>query len=259
MLSPNTAYTMENHSEFVASWDHYMTLGTYVCVAIAILILLYHEYRVFLIKDYKEKYDYVNLHEIRFFWYGVIALIIAAAFYANSIGTKMIFSDVTIWFYVRIFMTASFAVVAYFICDSLVRIYYPRYVERRLNKLRHKPRISPHGNVMRKLKEREEEAHLEPELFKEQKEVHSVDYDVWLDEQTGYKKVEKYHAYQHTEECPECGFVTLQLRNEEIAVQPTEDTTGILVKHYRCSYCKHREARESVIAKLSENVPETQV
>jgi hypothetical protein len=247
---------MESNPEFIATWDRYMTLGAYICVGVAILILLYHEYRILLIKDYKAKYDYVNLHEIKYFWYAVIMLITAAAFYANSIGTDMIFSDVTIWFYVRIFMTASFAVIAYFIFYSLVRIYYPRSVEKRLNKLRHKPRISPAGNVMRKLREKEEEAHLEPELFKEQAEVHSVDYDVWLDEQTGYKKVEKYHAYQHALECPECGYVTFRLRKEEIAEQPTDTEPGILVKHYRCSYCNHRAATESVIAKFSENVPD---
>ncbi|MEX2235557.1 MAG: hypothetical protein WD824_25585 [Cyclobacteriaceae bacterium] len=245
---------MESNSDFILSWDRYMSLGAYVCVGLALLILLYHEFRIMMIKDYKEKYDYVNLNEIKFFWYAVIALITGAAFYANSIGTKMIFSDVTIWFYVRIFMTASFAVIAYFIFYSLVRIYYPQYVEKRLNKLRHKPRLSPSGNVMRKLKEKEEEAHLEPELFREQSEVHSVDYDVWLDEQTGFTKVEKYHAYQHAIECPECGYVTFRVRNEEIEQQPTDDEPGLLVKHYRCGYCNHREARESVIAKLSENV-----
>lgn len=245
---------MESQSEFTQAWDYYVTLGAYICLGIAVLILLYHEFRILLIKDYKEKYDYVNLNEIRFFWYAVIALITGAALYANSVGTTMIFSDVTIWFYVRIFMTASFAVIAYIIFYSLVRIYYPRFVEKRLNKLRHKPRKSPSGNVMRKLKEREEEAHLEPELFREQQEIHSVDYDVWLDEKTGYTKVEKYHAYQHSEECPECGFVTFRLKTEEIADQPTDDDPGLLIKHYRCTYCNHREARESVIAPLSENV-----
>lgn len=245
---------MQSHSDFIAAWDRYMVFGAYICVAIAFLVLIYHEVRILLIRDYKEKYDYVNLNEIRFFWYAVIALITGAALYANSIGTEMVFSDVTIWFYVRLFITGSFAVIAYFIFYSLVRVYYPRYVENRLTRLRHKPRISPQGNLMRKLREKEEEAHLEPELFREQKEVHSVDYDVWLDEKTGYTKVEKYHAYQHAEECPECGFVTFRLRNEEIRQQPTDDEPGLLVKHYRCSYCRHREARESVIAKLSENV-----
>ena len=245
---------MQADSDFIVAWDRYMILGASVCAAIAVLILLYHEVRILLIRDYKAKYDYVNLNVIRFFWYTVMALITGAALYANSIGTKMIFSDVTIWFYVRIFMTASFAVIAYIIFYSLVRIYYPRFVEKRLNRLRHKPRISPDGNVMRKLREREEEAHLEAELFREQSEVHSVDYDVWLDEKTGYTKVEKYHAYQHAEECPECGYVTFRLRKEEIVQQPSDEDPGLLVKHYRCSYCKHREAKESVIARLSENV-----
>lgn len=245
---------METYSDFILAWDRYMILGTYVCLSVALLILLYHEARILMIRDYKAKYDYVNLNEIRFFWYAVIALITAAAFYANSVGTKMVFSDVTIWFYVRIFMTASFAVIAYIIFHSLVRIYYPRFVEKRLNRLRHKPRISPDGNVMRKLREKEEEAHLEPTLLQEQREVHSVDYDVWLDEKTGYTRVEKYHAYQHAEECPECGFVTFRLRREEIVQEPGDDDPGLLVKHYRCSYCRHREARESVIAPLSENI-----
>lgn len=245
---------MDSHADFIQAWDHYMRLGAYICAGIAALILLYHELRVLMIRGYKEKYDYVNLNEIRFFWYAVIALITAAAFYANSVGTSMIFSDVTIWFYVRVFMTASFAVIAYFIFFSLVRVYYPRYVEKRLTRLRHRPRVSPDGNVMRKLREREEEAHLEPELFREQREVHSVDYDVWLDEKTGYTKVEKYFAFEHTEECPECGFVTFRLRKEEVPVQPTDDEPGLLLKHYACSYCKHREARESVIAPLSANV-----
>lgn len=245
---------MENHNEFIASWDHYMSLGTYVCVSIAILILIYHEVRVLLIRDFKEKYDYVNLNEIRFAWYAVIALITGAAFYANSVGTKMIFSDVAIWFYVRIFMTACFAVIAYFIFHSLVKVYYPRFVDKRLNRLRHKPRISPSGNVMRKLREKEEEAHLDPELFKEQREVHSVDYDVWLDEVTGYTRVEKYNAFQHSEECPECGFFTFRLRSEEIEEEPTADQPGLLIKRYRCEYCGHKEVRETVVARLSEDV-----
>ncbi len=249
---------MEEHTEFINAWDKYMQLGASVFVVLAVAILLYHEIRILLLKEYKEKYDYVNQNEIRFIWYAVIALITAAAFFANSVGTKMIFSDVAIWFYVRIFMTASFAVIAYIICYSLVRIYYPRLVEKRLNKLRHKPRISPQGNVMRKLREKEEEAHLEPSLFREQAEVRSVDYDVWLDEATGYTKVEKYFAYEHTEECPSCGFVTFRLRLEEIVQQPTDDEPGMLAKHYRCSYCHHREIRESVIARLSEN-PDTAV
>jgi hypothetical protein len=245
---------MENSQDFIASWDRYLTIGAFVFAGFAGLILLYHEFRLFLIKDYKEKYDYVNLHEIRYFWYAVIALIGAAALWTNALASKLVvFASALTWFYVRVFMTAGFAVIAYVLFYSLVRIYYPRYVEKRLNKLRNKPRISPAGNVMRKLREAEEEAHLEATQWSEQKEIHSIDYDVWLDEKTGYKKVEKYISYQHAVECPECGYVTMRITKEELADAPTDESPGILIKHFKCTYCGHREAKEVVISPLSTN------
>ncbi len=186
-----------------------------------------------------------------------MALILAVALYINSIaaGFSMdIFGNKETWFYVRTFMTLSFLVVTYFLFYSLVRIYYPRSVEKRLARLRTKPRISPAGNVMRRLAEHEEEPHLEASQFAEQREIHTVDYDVWLDEKTGYKKVEKYHSYQHAVECSECGYVTLKISSEEIEKAPSNVETGLILKHYKCSYCGHREAREVVVAALSENV-----
>lgn len=244
---------------FVHVFDEYLLQASYVFAGLVVLILLYHEIRIAMIKDYKEKYDYVNLNEIRYFWYAVCSLIIGGAFFINHLAAEAafaqnIFRSSEIWFYVRTFLTVSFIVVAYFIFNSLVRIYYPRYVEKRLVKLRSTPRISPEGNVMRKLAESEEEAHLEADQFAEQQEVHSVDYDVWLDEKTGYKKIEKYISFHHAIECPECGYVTFKIKSEEIEKAPQDDEPGILVKHYRCSYCNHREAREVVIAALSENV-----
>jgi hypothetical protein len=232
-----------------------MFIGTVLSVATALLIFLYHEYRIFQIKDFKEKYDYVNLNEIRFFWYMIMALIVAAFFYTNTIASVQIEGeDGSRWFFVRLFITISFAVVAYFIFFSMVRIYYPRNVERRLQKLRHAPRTSPQGNAMRRLGEDEEDIHLEQSQVEEEaSEVHSVDYDVWIDEKTGFKKIEKYSAYQHAMECAECGYVTLRLVSEEIEKAPTQTDTGLLLKHYRCSYCKHREAKEVVIARLADN------
>src|SRR5687767_11145123 len=168
---------MENNSEFITGWDHYMTLGAYGFAGLAVIILLYHEFRIFQIKDYKEKYDYVNLHEINYFWYAVVALIIAVALYAYALAEAFTFVKPVTWFYIRMFIAAGFLVVSYVLFYSLVRIYYPRFVEKRLDKLRNKPRISPAGNVMRKLREAEEESHLEADQFTEQREVHSVDYD----------------------------------------------------------------------------------
>jgi hypothetical protein len=247
---------MEQIPDYVAVWDGYLPILAALSTAYAVLIFLYHEFRIFLIKDYKEKYDYVNLHEVRYFWYAVIGLIGAFAFYANALAsrTQGIFANVETWFYVRTFITLSFLVIAYVMFYSLVKIYYPRYVEKRLIKLRNKPRTSPAGNVMRKLEESEEEAHLEASQFTEQEIVQSVDYDVWLDEKTGFKKIEKYVSSQHSLECPECGYVTLKITKEEIETPPTDESSGLLLKHYRCTYCSHREAHEVTIAPLASNV-----
>jgi hypothetical protein len=254
----NFSYTkiyksMETRSTFFSTWDQYMYAGAGVCVTLAVLILLYHELRVFIVKDYKDRYDYVNLNEIRYFWYSVMAFILAGTFFANTIASRAIEANSMRWFYVRTFIVLGLTVIAYFVFFSLVKIYYPRYVERRLTKLRDTPRISPSGNVMRKLTQSEvQEHHLE--VTTKINDVHSIDYDVWIDDKTGFKKIEKYNAYQHAEECSECGYYTMKIDQEEVEQQPTLSNNGLLLKHYKCSYCGHREQHEVVIARLSENV-----
>lgn len=246
---------MEIESAFVLEWDRYMDLGAIASVIIAVLILLYHEFKVLQIKDFKEKYDYVNLNEVRFFWFSVLAIVVGLGFFANSFATEKILTHGILWFYVRLFITASFVVIGYFVFYSMVRIYYPRSVEKRLVKLRNKPRISPAGNEMRKLSEEEEDAHLDAQqIAEEASAVHSVDYDVWLDEKTGFKKIEKYESYLHAEQCPNCGFYTFKIVKEEVAEKPSETQPGLLVKHYQCDYCNHREARETKLSSLANNV-----
>jgi hypothetical protein len=237
------------------SWDELIILASYSSFAIAILIFLYHEFRLVIIKDLKEKYDYVNTHEIRYFWYTVLGLILGTALYTNAVVANLFDIGGTPGILVRVFYTLAFLAVAYYVLYSLVRILYPRMVERRLTRIRNKPRISPAGNLMRKLSESEEDVHLEEDqVAQEASDLHSVDYDVWIDDKTGYKKIEKYMSYLHAEQCSECGFFTMKIVNEELEQKPTTNTTGLLLKHYQCSYCKHREAREVIIAMLSSNV-----
>lgn len=231
-----------------------MVIAGSASVLLSVLIFLYHEYRIFSIKDLKEKFDYVNLYEIKYFWYSVLALIGAAFFFANTAFSHRIANDM-LWFYVRLFITVSFAIIFYFVFYSVVRIYYPRSVEKRLRKLRNMPRLSPQGNYMRKLSEEEEDHHLEADMIADEaSEIHSVDYDVWYDDKTGFKKIEKYYAYQHAEECPECGYVTLRIDYEEVEKRPTDAETGLLMKHFKCTYCGHREMREIVLARLADNI-----
>jgi hypothetical protein len=237
-----------------ADVDSYLNIGGVIAFAVALGILAYHELKVFQAKDLKERYDYVTTHEIRFFWYSVVALIISAAFFLHTIIGSMLPVEPDLHLYVGLFFLLAFAVVAYFIANSAVRILYPKVIENRLKRIRDTPRISPAGNVMRKLAEEEESVHLDQAAIDEQASaIHAAEYDVWLDEKTGYKKIEKYMGYQHAEKCGECGFFTMKIHSEEIREQPTKDKDGLLIKHFRCSYCNHREARAVVIAKLSSN------
>ena len=248
-------FTSNEYSTFSAQWDSYMVIGCIAFAVITVLIFIYHEVRVMSISGYKEKYDYVTLYEIKFFWYTVVTAIISAAFISNTIMTEWALRKGLVWFSGRIFLSVSLAVLVYYMFFSLIRIYYPRYMERRLNRLRNKPRISPDGNEMRKLSEEEEDAHLEADqIAQEGSEIHSVDYDVWLDEKTGFKKIEKYYSYQHAIECPECGYVTMKIHHEEVTKAPTENEPGELMKHYRCTFCSHRERKEVHLAKLADNV-----
>jgi ribosomal protein L32 len=107
---------------------------------------------------------------------------------------------------------------------------------------------------MRKLSAEEGAVHLEAQQAAQSaSEIHSVEYDVWLDDKTGEKRIEKYMAYQHAEKCGECGYYTMRIDNEEVEKQPSQSQSGLLLKHYKCSYCSHREAREVEIAALSSN------
>lgn len=246
---------MENTTSFIETWGSYFILGSYVCFGIALLIILFHEAKIMMTASEKDRYDYVNQHEIRFFWYAIIAFIAGVSLYFSAVITPMVPIDDSMKVYVSVFFLGGIVVIAYLILSSMLRILYPRFLENRLMSIRNKPRVSTAGNKMRKLSSEEGSVHLEESQAEEHlSEVHSVEYDVWMDEKTGEKKVEKYMAYQHAEKCGECGFYTMKIDTEEVVKKPSLQESGILLEHYRCSYCKHREAREVPISALSSNV-----
>ncbi len=247
---------MENaNTSFIETWNSYFILGAYACVGIALLIILFHEVKIMMTSEGKDRYDYVNEHEIRYFWYAIISFIAGVSLYFSAVITPKVPIDNAMKVYVSIFFLGGFVVITYLILSSMVRILYPRFLENRLTRIRNKPRKSSAGNKMRKLSEEEEVVHLEGSQIAEQaSEIHSIEYDVWIDDKTGEKKVEKYMAYQHAEKCGECGFYTMKIDTEEVVKKPSEQESGVLLEHYRCSYCRHREAREVPIAALSTNV-----
>jgi len=241
----------ESYVNFLGVWNIWINRVAVLFGLIGIGITLYYFAKMMSKPDPKEKHDFINQHEINLFWYAMLSFSIGAGLWLNTVATTTVQEEV-IWFFVRFFVTASFTTIFALIFNSLIKVYYPFQVEKKLNKLRHKPRINPeNGNKMKLLSEDVEDEYLSPEMIEEESS-HSVDYDVWLDESTGYTKIEKYDGASLAVECPSCGYRTLRVEREEVIKSPTVDSEGEILNYYKCSYCGHKERRTIVTKRLVE-------
>lgn len=239
---------MEDLINELQNWSPIIQLIAYAVAAAGIGVLLYHLFKLMTISDKKDKYDYINLREIDLLWFTAISFIAAAAIYINTTAVDA----EPIWFFVRLFVTIMFAIIAGVIIQNLLRFYYPFYIEKRLKELRFSARVNPNnGNLMKLLSEEEEDVHLD-EGMQAEENMFSVDYDVWIDEKTGYTKIEKYNGHLHALQCPECNYQTFKVKKEELIVAPTSVLEGELVKFYNCSYCGHKSKRMFKVAPLEQ-------
>ena len=116
-----------------------------------------------------------------------------------------------------------------------LNVYYGRRLNIALDRLRYLPRINPKtGNKMKLLSEEEEDVYLD-EGMQAEEDIFSVDYDVWIDKESGDVHIERYEGGAVALECGSCGFQTSRLVKEEI-VQSDSGTKNIL-QYYTCSYC----------------------
>lgn len=240
---------MENDTlNFLAAWNTWGRIASIVAASLGILVALYYFVKLVTIREYKKKYDFINLNEINLLWISSLFLIIAGAIYVNTLVAK---PDL-VWFIVRIFVSVMFALIVGVAVSNVLRVYYPSYIEKRLHRLRFTPRISPKtGKPMKLLSEEEEDVHLD-EGMQAEENIFSVDYDVWIDEETGYTQIDKYAGHLHALACPECSYQTLRVAKEEIITSPTVETAGELMKFYKCGYCNHKEKKVFRVARLIE-------
>jgi len=226
-------------------WGKYISIGL---AAIAVVILLYHWITLASLRDPKKRYEFINKQEINNLWYASVVLLFAIGVFVNTLVSE----GEVIWLAVRVFVTIMMGLIVGVIISNLLKFYYPFYVEKRLKKLRYQPRISPKsGKPMKLLSEDEEDVYLD-EGMQAEENVFSVDYDVWIDEETGYTKIEKYAGHLIALQCPECNYQTLKVVKEEILESPTENEEGELMKFYKCDYCGYKERKAFRIAKLKE-------
>ena len=233
---------------FLDAWHNAMIIAAIVLVAIALIIYLVYRLKVSLIKDPKDQYDFVNANEIRWlkwFYYvigGAVAMVI------NLYGKGDV-NTLGVWFIVRIFFGIAGATLVGYVASLMLDFYYPTRLNYKLRKIRYTPRVNPKtGNKMRLLSEDEEDVHLD-EGMQAEENIFSIDYDVWIDEQTGDVKIEKYQGHLIALQCGNCGFFTMKVFMEEIIERNEDGSPKELLKHYKCSYCKNLRATQFSVSR----------
>lgn len=230
---------MENNqpSSFLVVWHLAMLIGAIALVVAGIGILIYHFLKVSGLKTPREKYEFVSRREIKNLELVFICFAVAVGFVINRYGMDKL-NEMGVWFFVRLFISVAGGTLVGYVSFLILEYYYPSRVDKKLRKWRYQPRVNPKtGNKMRLLAEHEEDVHLDAGM-KAEEDVFSIDYDVWVDEQTNEVLIEKYQGHLTALECGNCGFYTLKVVREEITRQPTATEQGELIKHYECSYCK---------------------
>ena len=242
----------EKYVFFLQYWNIVMLILTGAAVFAGILILIIHWIRLSSLKDYKKKYDYLNSHDTKMLLYGITGISIGIILFFNTVQSATVQVHY-IWFMVRLFIAVCLGTLVIYVSYLMLKFAYPSVLEKKLKKWRYKPRVNRKtGNVMKLLSEEEEDVHLD-EGMQAEENVFSIDYDVWVDEETGDVQIEKYPGHLHALQCNSCGFQTMKLLREEIQVYPTNSTEGELIKHYKCSYCGSKRTRPVKIARLSQN------
>lgn len=226
----------DSYISFLEIWHQSM----YYLIGVAGLsaILIYVGYYIILLtkNDLKGKYDFVSVNEIKWFRLGHFAIGSGIFFYLNYVRQDTV-QLATMWFFVRLFTSICLTTLYVYIMVLMLKYYYPRPLSKKLKRLRYTPRVNPNtGNKLKLLSEEEEDAYLD-EGMQAEEEVFSVDYDVWVDSDSDYVKIEKYKGHLTAHECDRCGFQTLKLSFEEIIKKPSQHADGEIKKEYECSYC----------------------
>lgn len=228
-------------SAFLTAWHSGVLVASIFFITAAIVIYLIYNLRVSMISDYKEKYDFINLNEIKWLkWvFFCVGLGLGSLINLYSAG-----KEVGTWFFVLLFISFSGITLVSYVASLILDYYYPTKLNMKLKKWRYMPRINPKsGNKMRLLSEDEEDVHL-MEGMQAEENVFSIDYDVWIDEKTSEIKIEKYQGHLIALQCGNCGFFTMRVVKEEIVETHEDGSPKELVKNYQCSYCKNVRATQ---------------
>ena len=243
-------YLMPDH--ILSAWNTYGNYAAILLMTAGLILVLSYYLNLFIRKDKKSRYDYINKNEIKRLWNSFLLFAIGATLLLNT----LFFPTTLLWFAVRLFLSSMMTIIISIFVQNMLKFYFPFFIEKRLKKLRYSPRISADGNIMKLLSEEEEDVYLD-EGMQAEENAYSVDYDVWIDEKTGVTKIEKYNGRLHALKCEKCNYQTLKVSTEEVIRPATFVEEGELIKFLICGYCGQKSRKSHKIAKLNPKVPAT--
>lgn len=237
-----------NYLDFLAGWQQVVFVLIFVALGASLLNYIIYKVKFSSQKTLKEKFDLASEREATSFLNSHILIALSLFFFINTLAKETV--DISpVWFFIRIFIAGCIGLLYGYVAHLVLKFYYPGKLEKKLRKLRYTPRVNPeNGNKMKLLSEEEEDAYLDDGMQAEEN-VFSVDYDVWIDESTGFTKIEKYKGHLSALKCDRCGFQTLRLSKEEIIHEATETEDGELLKEYTCTYCNRIKRKNVILSK----------
>ncbi len=226
----------EAYLNFLGTWNLIMWGLAALSVLVALVIILGYYMRLSSLKSLKAKFDLASEKEVSKLLAGNFSIAAGIFFIANTASESTVALSI-FWFFIRIFIALCFGTLYGYVAYLIFNYYYPKRLHKKLHRLRYTPRVNPQtGNQMKLLSEEEEDAYLD-EGMQAEENVFSVDYDVWIDEESGETTIEKYKGHLSALECDRCGFQTLRLSKEEVIHAATDTVDGELEKEYKCTYC----------------------
>lgn len=238
----------ESYVSFLGIWHEFMWYFFLAAVVISVLMIIAYLIKYSSAGSNKEKFDIASQKETKTYLQANYVIAVGIFFLLNSVFDETVVHS-PIWFGVRIFISMCIATLHIYIAYLIFKYYYPGPLQKKLKKLRYTPRINPNtGNVMKLLSESEEDAYLD-EGMQAEENAFSVDYDVWIDEETQETKIEKYQGHLTAFECDRCGFQTLRLVKEQVLKEPTDYEDGEIEKELECSYCGRIKRKTQTLSK----------
>lgn len=240
----------EEFNQFIQNWQHTTMVWSQISFGIAVLLWIWYYLSLSFKRSLTKKHKYMSAKEIKYLWHGGLALTIAIIFFINGLFVGYETTTYTLLIF-KTFITIIIGFAIGYVIYAYLEIYYPFILERRLNRIRFLPRYHPNtGHKLRLLTEDEEDVHLTEEMIQHEN-IFAYEYDVWIDDETGYKQIETYAGVLHLQICEECNFRTSKEVSQEILKEPTSSTPGEVMNRYKCGNCGHVQDKRGEIPPIA--------